>query len=176
MFREWHHAVPESAYFEVPETLKTFRMYSISRYAPCATRGDYHAVGLGVESIMIIIVNNSHIDLEFVIFSTLLTINSILFYYIHVIGGLPGFLFTGINASLKDCLAGVSGFKRIRCLSDGPIHVIKYSNSIQEINWLYSLLASVIPGVSTRSLDRTKLIVYTTSLPLFIKDSNIACM
>ena len=48
-------------------------------------------------------------------------------------------------------------------MSDGPIHVIKYSNSIQEINWLYSLFASVIPGVSTRSLDRTKLIVYTTS-------------
>ena len=47
-------------------------------------------------------------------------------------------------------------------MSDGPIHVIKYSNSIQEINWLYSLFASVIPGVSTRSLDRTKLIVYTT--------------
>ena len=47
-------------------------------------------------------------------------------------------------------------------MSDGPIHVIKYSNSIQEINWLYSLFASVIPGVSTRPLDRTKLIVYTT--------------
>ena len=28
---------------------------------------------------------------------------------IHVIGGLPGFVFTGLNASLKDCLAGVSG-------------------------------------------------------------------
>ena len=38
MFPEWHHAVPESAYFKVPETLKTFRMYSISRYASCATR------------------------------------------------------------------------------------------------------------------------------------------
>ena len=38
MFPEWHHAVPESAYFKVPETLKTFRMYSTSRYAPCATR------------------------------------------------------------------------------------------------------------------------------------------
>ena len=38
MFPEWHHAVPESAYFKVPETLKTFRMYSISRYAPGATR------------------------------------------------------------------------------------------------------------------------------------------
>ena len=37
-FPEWHHAVPESAYFKVPETLKTFRMYSTSRYAPCATR------------------------------------------------------------------------------------------------------------------------------------------
>ena len=32
MFPEWHHAVPESAYFIVPETLKTFRMYSISRF------------------------------------------------------------------------------------------------------------------------------------------------
>ena len=32
MFPEWHHAVPESAYFKVPETLKTFRMYSISRF------------------------------------------------------------------------------------------------------------------------------------------------
>ena len=32
MFPEWHHAVPESAYFNVPETLKTFRMYSISRF------------------------------------------------------------------------------------------------------------------------------------------------
>ena len=31
MFPEWHHAVPESAYFKVPETLKTFRMYPISR-------------------------------------------------------------------------------------------------------------------------------------------------
>ena len=31
--------------------------------------------------------------------------------------GLPGFLFTGLNASLKDCLAGVSGFKRIICPS-----------------------------------------------------------
>ena len=38
MFPEWHHAVPESAYFKVPETLKTFRMFSISRYASCATR------------------------------------------------------------------------------------------------------------------------------------------
>ena len=38
MFPEWHHAVPESAYFKVQETLKTFRMYSTSRYAPCATR------------------------------------------------------------------------------------------------------------------------------------------
>ena len=38
MFPEWHNAVPESAYFKVPETLKTFRMYSTSRYAPCATR------------------------------------------------------------------------------------------------------------------------------------------
>ena len=36
---------------------------------------------------------------------------------INVIGGLPGFLFTGLNASLKNCLAGVSGFKRIRCPS-----------------------------------------------------------
>ena len=32
MFPEWHHAVPESAYFKVPETLKTFRMYPISRF------------------------------------------------------------------------------------------------------------------------------------------------
>ena len=32
MFPEWHHAVPESAYFKVPETLKTFRMYSTSRF------------------------------------------------------------------------------------------------------------------------------------------------
>ena len=32
MFPEWHHAVPESAYFKVPETLKTFSMYSISRF------------------------------------------------------------------------------------------------------------------------------------------------
>ena len=32
MFPEWHHAVPESAYFNVPETLKTFRMYPISRF------------------------------------------------------------------------------------------------------------------------------------------------
>ena len=32
MFPEWHNAVPESAYFKVPETLKTFRMYSISRF------------------------------------------------------------------------------------------------------------------------------------------------
>ena len=31
--------------------------------------------------------------------------------------GLPGFHFTGLNASLKDYLAGVSGFKRIRCPS-----------------------------------------------------------
>ena len=38
MFPEWHHAVPESAYFKVPETLKIFRMYSTSRYAPCSTR------------------------------------------------------------------------------------------------------------------------------------------
>ena len=26
MFPDWHHAVPESAYFKVPETLKTFRI------------------------------------------------------------------------------------------------------------------------------------------------------
>ena len=26
MFPKWHHAVPESAYFKVPETLKTFRI------------------------------------------------------------------------------------------------------------------------------------------------------
>ena len=32
MFPEWHHAVPESAYFKVPETLKTYRMYPISRF------------------------------------------------------------------------------------------------------------------------------------------------
>ena len=32
MFPEWHHAVPESAYFKVPETLKTFPMYPISRF------------------------------------------------------------------------------------------------------------------------------------------------
>ena len=32
MFPEWHHAVPESAYFKVPETLKTFHMYPISRF------------------------------------------------------------------------------------------------------------------------------------------------
>ena len=32
MFPEWHHAVPESAYFKLPETLQTFRMYSISRF------------------------------------------------------------------------------------------------------------------------------------------------
>ena len=31
MFPEWQHAVPESAYFKVPETLKTFRMHPISR-------------------------------------------------------------------------------------------------------------------------------------------------
>ena len=36
---------------------------------------------------------------------------------IHVVGGLTGFLFAGLRASLKDCLAGVSGFKRIRCPS-----------------------------------------------------------
>ena len=33
---EWHHAVPKSAYFKVPETLKTFRMHSTSRYAAWA--------------------------------------------------------------------------------------------------------------------------------------------
>ncbi len=27
MFPEWHHAVPESAYFKVPETIKTFRIH-----------------------------------------------------------------------------------------------------------------------------------------------------
>ena len=32
MFPEWHHAVPESAYFKVPEMLKTFRMYPISKF------------------------------------------------------------------------------------------------------------------------------------------------
>ena len=32
MFPEWHHAVPESAYVNVSETLKTFRMYPISRF------------------------------------------------------------------------------------------------------------------------------------------------
>ena len=32
MFPEWHHAVPESAYFKVPETPKTFCMYPISRF------------------------------------------------------------------------------------------------------------------------------------------------
>ena len=42
MFPEWYHAVPESAHFKVPETLKTFRMYSTSRYAPCAP--DYYVV------------------------------------------------------------------------------------------------------------------------------------
>ena len=36
MFPEWHHAVPESAYIKVPETLKTFHMYSTSRHAPCS--------------------------------------------------------------------------------------------------------------------------------------------
>ena len=60
------------------------------------------------------------------------------------------------------CTCTVQLFFPSSPMSDGPIHVIKYSNSIQEINWLYSLFASGIPGVSTRSLDRTKLIVYTT--------------
>ena len=32
MFPQWHHAVPESAYFKVPETLKTVRMYPTSRF------------------------------------------------------------------------------------------------------------------------------------------------
>ncbi len=32
LLNEWHHAVPESAYFKVPEMLKTFRMYPISRF------------------------------------------------------------------------------------------------------------------------------------------------
>ena len=32
MFPEWHHEIPESAYFKVPETLKTVRMYPISRF------------------------------------------------------------------------------------------------------------------------------------------------
>ena len=32
MFPEWYHAVPESPYFKVPETLKTFRMYPTSRF------------------------------------------------------------------------------------------------------------------------------------------------
>ena len=32
MFPEWHHAVLESAYFKVSETLKTFRMYPTSRF------------------------------------------------------------------------------------------------------------------------------------------------
>ena len=36
MFSEWHRAVPESAYFKVPETLKTFRMYPISRFVYAA--------------------------------------------------------------------------------------------------------------------------------------------
>ena len=30
-----HHAVPESAYFKVPETLKTFHMYPISTVRLC---------------------------------------------------------------------------------------------------------------------------------------------
>ena len=32
MFPEWIHAVPESAYFKVPERLNTFHMYSLSRF------------------------------------------------------------------------------------------------------------------------------------------------
>ena len=32
IFPESHHAVPESAYFKVPEMLKIFCMYSISRF------------------------------------------------------------------------------------------------------------------------------------------------
>ena len=32
MLPEWHHAVPQSAYFKVPETLKTFRMYTTSSF------------------------------------------------------------------------------------------------------------------------------------------------
>ncbi len=32
MFPDWHHAVPESAYFKVPEMLKTFRMCPTSRF------------------------------------------------------------------------------------------------------------------------------------------------
>ena len=73
-------------------------------------------------------------------------------------------------------VTGILYWRPLSSLSDGPIHVIKYSNSIQEINWLYSLFASVIPGVSTRSLDRTKLIVYTTSLPHSLKIATLhAC-
>ena len=58
MFPEWHHAVPESAYFKVPETLKTFRMYSTSRYAPCAARlyqlplGELQLVMLGIYTLV----------------------------------------------------------------------------------------------------------------------------
>ena len=58
MFPEWHHAVPESAYLKVPETLKTFRMYSTSRYAPCATR--LYGVRLGFLSDQALIAAHAH--------------------------------------------------------------------------------------------------------------------
>ena len=49
MFPEWHHAVPESAYLKVPETLKTFRMYPMSGFVYVlhwlATRLDCRACG-----------------------------------------------------------------------------------------------------------------------------------
>ena len=40
MSPECCHAVPESAYFKVPETLKTFRMYPISRFVCFALAGN----------------------------------------------------------------------------------------------------------------------------------------
>ena len=35
MFHEWHHAVPQSAYFKVPETLNTFRIVYTSKEPVC---------------------------------------------------------------------------------------------------------------------------------------------
>ena len=48
MFPEWHHAVPGSAYFKVPETLKTFRMYQdcAQMHLHLQMQNHYEGVGL----------------------------------------------------------------------------------------------------------------------------------
>ena len=101
----------------------------------------------------------------------------------HVIGGMPCFLFTGHNASLKDCLAGISGYKCIICPSHdsrrrsvttilGSPFVTSYSC------WFVMTRGYFIPKSITKlsSMERVYAVVYGLSCcPEFAVIKEDAC-